>query len=96
MPCRNDWDNPTVTNNCDKYKDEINKWESAFCAIVSYLDKKTNLNLIDVLENASMDSKTDLILLYQKHIQADVERLEKDLNKYSEHELSIIKTLLNK
>lgn len=98
MPCRNDYDNPmSQPCDCSVEKKEANKWEAAFCAIVNEVDRKYGagvLNTIFIL--ARKNSGLDIKSLYDEHFKKDIDRLEKDLQKYSNDELSMLKIILNK
>lgn len=95
MPCRNDYDNPiNPPCNCSEEKKEAKKWEAAFCAIVNQIDKSTGLDITNLLKKASVDSKMELLPLYEEHLKKDMTRLQKDLDKYSNDELSLLYMML--
>lgn len=67
--------------------------ESAICAVFSELESDGILN--DVVNRAEKNGECSYVRsVWSKHKAKDIERLREDLNKYSAHELSVIKNLL--
>lgn len=91
MPCRTyEDDEPTPS------KKEDNKWEAAFCALTSTLKTNSGDDILQtLLQVASKNSGMNLIELYEEHKESDINRLKKDLSKYSSHELEALKEILN-
>jgi hypothetical protein len=63
------------------------------CALFN--DLKNRGIYLDVLETASKDGNIDFSDFIQEHEKEDVERLKKDLSKYSKHEKQMMVKILN-
>lgn len=97
MPCRDGREEEYRTR--VEYQDnpahlrKIKEMEAALCAIFSELEKDGNLE--DIINRAESSGEIDLIQFWKKHKEEDEKRLRKDLEKYSEHELNMMKNILN-
>ena len=97
MPCSDGREQWGSQSNCDEYKEKANKWEAAFCAMVNEVDRQYGEAVINgIFIHAQKNSGLDIKQLYDEHLKKDIERLEKDLKKYSHDELGMIKLILNK
>jgi hypothetical protein len=73
----------------------INKQYTAMlCALFN--DLKNRNILEDVLESASNDGKIDFKSFIEEHEKEDIERLKKELLKFSNHERQLLLKILNK
>lgn len=87
-----------VDNEDDKNKillqqDKIRWLEAALCAVISELESKGIC--FEVLNNANKNGIISLFQFWNYHKKEDESRLSVELAKYSEHELSVIKNILN-
>lgn len=103
MPCRDgrdDWAGGTRTEYVTEYQDnpehlkKVKEMEAALCAVFTELEKDGNLE--SVINRAESSGQIDLMKFWKKHKKEDEKRLRKDLEKYSQHELDMIKDILNK
>ena len=78
----------------ERLKDRQTWLEAAICALITELDTR-NISSEVILE-ASKNGKIDIGKFWSEHKKDDSTRLIKDLEKYSQHELDIIKAILNK
>lgn len=88
-------DKKTIAN-LKKIIDEITevnkKLEAGLCAILSELENDSEID--DLLARAGKRGQIDLIGFWIAHRNSDEMRLSRELNKFSEHEKSVIKKLL--
>lgn len=68
--------------------------EAIACALINELESEG----LDkrIIPNAVKNGKVDIYSFWEAHKQDDESRLSKDIERYSEHELSVIKKILNK
>lgn len=76
-----------------KLKDENRFLQAGLCAILTELEKANTINPIIYL--ASDNGKINLLDFWKNHKQTDVQRLQKELDKFSRHEKEILKSLLD-
>ena len=76
-----------------RLKSENQELEAALCAVFTELEKDNVLD--DMIAVASKNGDIDLAGIWKKHKKDDLDRLKKDLEKYSHHELDMIRLMLN-
>ncbi len=82
-----------VRDNEDNFLKARNQFlEAAMCALLNELKQLKNYD--EIITKASINGQVDLFDWLQTHTLSDIERLSKDLTKYSKHELNVLKTLL--
>lgn len=75
-------------------KKKIKYLEACLCAVLTEL---ADQGIVDeVITNASKRGKVDLMKFWLEHNIADAKRLQKELDKFSEHERMMLKKLLSK
>ena len=74
-------------------KAKIHTLDAYLCAILSELEKRKIAK--EIIENGSKFGKIDLMEYWKLHKIKDEVRLKTDLEKYSQHEIEIIKTIIN-
>jgi len=97
MPCRDHYDSESVRTVYEDNPEHLKKakeMEAALCAVFTELEKKGALE--EVINRAESNGQIDLMKFWKKHKKEDEQRLTKDLKKYSQHELDMIKDILNK
>lgn len=83
----------TVKPKTDKRLEEHARYlEACLCAVFTELEKQGNAD--DFIKVATEKAGVDVGAWWLKHKSIDRERLKSDLSKYSDHELSIIKQLI--
>lgn len=75
-------------------KKENNFLEAALCAILTELENRKAYK--PVVNAASKNGMIDIDSFWEKHKNKDEQRLQTELNKFSEHEKEILKRLLSK
>jgi hypothetical protein len=70
-----------------------NQLEAALCAIMNELKRRNIAG--SVVSIASEKGNINILDIWDKHKDSDVSRLSKELNKYSEDEQDIIRSLLS-
>lgn len=98
MPCRDYHDEPgtrTITEYVDnpKHLKKAREMEAALCALFTELEKDGNVK--EIIERAETNGEIDLMKFWKKHKKEDEKRLRKDLEKYSQQELDMMKDILN-
>lgn len=98
MPCRDGRDEPGYTH--IEYRDSpeqekrIREREAMLCAILNELKER---NIVEeVISMAEHKGKIKITPFWEEHQKEDIARLKKQMNKYSEHEIRLIKKILNK
>jgi hypothetical protein len=77
-----------------KLKEQNKFLEACLCAILTELEKqKIDKKIIDM---ASANGVVNILSFWEIHKQKDIDRLQKELDKFSEHEKQILKTILCK
>jgi hypothetical protein len=103
-----DWSKPIQQDNYEKkypiqmeeikqlaeLKKENNFLEAALCAILTELENRKAYK--PVVNAASKNGVIDIDSFWEKHKNKDEDRLQFELSKFSEHEIEILKKLLNK
>ena len=77
----------------EKMKKRNDYLEAALCSVFSELERKGIIT--DVLNNAEKNGDINLMEFWSEHQQKDVERLNLELSKFSDHEKEVIKKILN-
>jgi len=99
MPCRDGRDDypntriETIYQDNPEHLKKIKELEAALCAVFTELERDENLE--NIINRAEKNGHINLIDFWKKHKKEDEERLKKDLRKYSEHELNVIRNILN-
>lgn len=74
--------------------EKIHKLDACLCAILTELEK---IGIDEkIIEIASIEGKIDLSKHWKNHKIKDEVRLKTDLEKYSNHEIDVIKKIINK
>lgn len=109
MPCRNGFDgdyhddrrivyvnqdNPEDKMTIEILTEQNKRLEASLCAIISELEQRNLAH--DILFQASKKGMIDLYSFWKHHSGEDEIRLQSELMKFSEHEQSVLKRLLNK
>lgn len=68
--------------------------EACLCAVFCELDKVGITE--EIIKKSEENGKIQLSDIWQLHKQKDLNRLNQELSKFSEHEISMIKQILNK
>jgi hypothetical protein len=66
--------------------------EGCLCAILTEVESEGR---VDMIVNAEEKGEVDISLFWNSHKDADKTRLINDLKKYSEHERSVLRDILN-
>jgi len=74
--------------------DKVHSLDACICAIFTELEKREILK--EIIDIASINGKIDLSKYWENHKIKDEVRLKTDLEKYSKHEIEVIKKILNK
>lgn len=77
-----------------EFVEKVHNLDACLCAIITELEKRNIAK--EIIEIASIDGKIDLLKHWNNHKIKDEVRLKSDLEKYSNHELEVIKKILNK
>lgn len=78
----------------DTIVQERNELLGAFCAICTEILNLSDVNLQDMLRDADVNGKCVATELWNTHVDQDTSRLRQAMDKYSKHELSIIRNIL--
>lgn len=75
-----------------KLKEQNEYLEAVLCAVFTELEKRE----IDqeIMDNATENGEVSMYGFWQQHKQKDKDRLQKELDKFSQHEKEILKELL--
>lgn len=77
----------------NRFRQELKLAEAALCAIVTEL--KGDKDLFDkIISNAERNGEVKISSIILKHLGEDRERLSSDMEKYSNHERSMILQIL--
>ena len=99
MPCR-DWEGDNSSFNTiqiQRLEEENRTLEAMLCALMNTLSISYPNSKEDIIDEAENQGKVDIRSWFDKHNKNDINRLKKKLNKtFSNHELEIIKGILNK
>jgi hypothetical protein len=72
---------------------EYNEYlEACLCSILTELEKREIAE--EIIDNATENGQVSIFSFWENHKQKDIARLQKELDKFSEHEKQIIKELL--
>ena len=97
MPCydpRGEKVDPTpYRNKIDDLNSKIKLLEAGLCALITELEKEGIAS--KVIIQASKSGLIDLVSFWDIHSKEDEVRLIRELHKFSEHEQSILKRILN-
>jgi predicted nuclease with TOPRIM domain len=85
--------NQSLRDEIKELKVENRELEAGMCAVFNELEKAGVLD--NTIELASKNGGIDLTNVWKKHVEEDLNRLKKDLEKYSHHELDMIKKILD-
>ena len=94
MPCYDPQPSNDRSYENDQLKKDKKYLEAALCALMTELHKHPSCN--NILVDASRNGKIDLFQFWKQHHNEDIKRIEGDMLKYSDHEIEIIKSFLNK
>jgi hypothetical protein len=89
-----DRDNPEDKRKIVKLIDQNRRLEAGLCAIITELEKRDIAN--EIIPQASKSGLVNLMDFWMNHSKEDETRLSNELHKFSEHEQTILKKLLNK
>ena len=79
----------------DDRQDEIDRLNGIICALTNELERRGIL--VDVVAEAQRHGKIDIFKHIKSHMNADINRLAKDItSRYSKDELAVIELLLRK
>ena len=96
MPCSDPYADAQAANDLAK---ENRKLEAVICAIFTELIRASEdgvlmVELDELMKNAQANGQVDIRRFWAKHRQNDFNRMRKELNRYSSHELDIIHSIL--
>jgi hypothetical protein len=75
-----------------KLKEQKQFLEASLCAVLTELEKREIFD--EVINIASKNGKINLKEFWDNHKTKDIDRLKKELDKFSQHEIEIIKQIL--
>jgi hypothetical protein len=96
MPCGDMRDmstNQDYENQIAVLRKDNRQLEAALCAVFNELEKDGVLD--DIIAVASKNADIDLAAIWKRHVSADMDRLKRDLSQYSEHELNMLKKIID-
>jgi hypothetical protein len=97
MPCRSGYeDEPRkeiIYQDNPAHLNRINELEAAVCALCNELEDMGYLD--DVMAAAEKNGMTNIRKIWEQHQQEDLARMKKNLSLFSEHEIKLIKQILN-
>jgi hypothetical protein len=93
MPCQNTWSDNSRDSEIRSLTEKVNFLEAALCALFNEIKKEGISERI--INNASKNGEIDLYSIWIDHAEKDEKKLIRALSRYSEHEKSILRRLLN-
>ena len=84
-----------LSNNIEiqKLKEKNKFLEAGLCALITELEKLDFFN--EFMTKASENGKIDLFNFWDNHKKQDENRLRRELQRFSKHEIDVLKKLLN-
>lgn len=94
MPCRDYYDDECCSTQSEVQEkdDKINYLDAIICAMVNELSRRNIL--IEVMSSAEKNGKIDIKSWIAEHQKKDIERIKAKLEKFSNDEIQLMKTLI--
>ena len=76
-----------------KIKDHNEYLEAILCAVFTELEKREICE--EIIDDATENGEVSMFGFWEQHKQKDKDRLQKELDKFSQHEKQILKEIIN-